>query len=130
MGVDQDIDIGSGGFTDQRSQLGSLALVAPGHAAVEVAVALFAGPAVLTALLPLIGKGIELEGGVTGIDDRPDLRNDTLAAGELRLVGMGIERDLVADGPAQELVDRLAEDFAANIPERDIDGTGAFDAGS
>src|SRR6185295_8800801 len=36
----------------------------------------------------------------------------------------------VADRPAQELIDRLAKDFAANVPERDVDGAGAFDAGS
>src|SRR6185295_19597600 len=36
----------------------------------------------------------------------------------------------VADRPAQELIDRLAKDFAANVPERDIDGASAFDAGS
>src|SRR5690606_16195314 len=34
--------------------------------------------------------------------------------------------DLVANGPSQQFVDRLAEDFATNVPESDVDGTDAF----
>ena len=43
MRVDQQLDIRSGCFADKRSELGSLALVLAGHAAVEIAVALLAG---------------------------------------------------------------------------------------
>jgi len=89
--VDQDVDVRTCGFADQRGQFRGGALVAPRHAAVEVAVALLAGQPVLAGARALVGKGIELEGGVTGIDDRTDFRDNALRAGELRLVRVRVE---------------------------------------
>jgi hypothetical protein len=43
---------------------------------------------------------------------------------------MGVERDFVAYRSAQQFVNRLAEDFAADIPEGNIDGAHAFDSGA
>ena len=51
---------------------------------------------------------------------------DALLGGELALVGVGVERDLVAHGAAQQFIDRQAEHLAANVPQRDVDGADAF----
>lgn len=119
---------GAGGFADQGCKLGRFPLVLAGHAAIEVAVPLFARQAVGAA--PLIGERIELERGVSGLDDVPDFADDGLLAGEFALVGVGVKRDFVADRAAQQLVYRLAQDFAADIPEGDVDGAHAFDGGA
>src|SRR5690606_7982356 len=86
VGVDQHLHIRPYRLADQCGEFGCLALVLAGHAAVEIAIALF--PAV-----SLIGKGIELEGGVTGVYDSPDLSNHCLRTGEPALVGMSVEQD-------------------------------------
>src|SRR5690242_13136111 len=39
---------------------------------------------------------------------------------------MRVERDFVADWPAEQLIDRLAKDLAANIPKSDVDRAHAF----
>ena len=57
-------------------------------------------------------------------------RDHSLLAGEFGLVGVGVERDLIAHRSAQQLVDRLAEDLAADVPQGDVDGAHAFDGGA
>ena len=64
------------------------------------------------------------------VDDVPDLGDHAFLAGELALVGVGVERDLVAHRAAQQLVDRLAERLAADVPQRDVDGAHAFHGGA
>ena len=122
MRVDQHLDVGTDGFADQCGHLGALALALLRHLAVEVAVPLLTRT--------LVREGIELEGGVAGLNDRRNLVDDALLAGELALVGVGVELDAVAHRPAEELVDRQVEDLAADVPERDVDGADAFDAGA
>ncbi len=43
-------------------------------------------------------------------------------AEEVTAAAVGIERDLVAEGAAQQAADRLAQQLAGEIPERDVDG--------
>ena len=69
----------------------------------------------------VVGKGIELDAGVARVDDLADFLDDALLAGKLRLIGMSVDEDVVADRPAQQLIDRYIADLADNVPERDID---------
>ena len=70
MRIDENVDIGPRRFADQSREFGGFALVLAGHAAIEIAVPLFAGHAVGAAAL--VGVRIELERGVSGLDDVPD----------------------------------------------------------
>ena len=76
MRVDQHVDVGAGRLADQRRQFGGLALVLARHAAVEIAVALLARPR-RRRLRPLVGEGIELERGVSGLRRCPGSRATT-----------------------------------------------------
>ena len=64
---------------------------------------------------------------MTELDDILDLPDHALLAGEFGLVRMGVERNFIAHRPAEQLVDRLAEDLAPDIPKGDIDGAHALD---
>jgi hypothetical protein len=114
VGVDQDVDIRTRRLTDQRGELCGFALILSGHGAVKIAVSLFSRVTIGDA--SLLGERIELQSGVTRIDDVADFADDGLSAGKLRLIGMGVERDLVSYRAPEKLVDRLADDFPADIP--------------
>src|SRR5579871_2332925 len=128
MRINENVDIGARRFADQGREFGGFAFILAGHAAIEVAVPPFAGQALGDAAL--VGERIELERSVSGLDDVSNFADDSLLAGEFALVGMGVERDFIAHRSAQQLVNRLSEDFAPDVPEGDIDGAHAFDGGA
>ena len=114
MGVDQDFDLRPSRLTDQGGEFGRLALALLRHLAVEIAMA-------MSRISFVMGKRIKLDSGVAGVDDLADLLDHALPAGELRLVGMRVDKDIVAHRPAEQLVDRRIADLADNVPERDVD---------
>src|SRR5690349_4305703 len=128
MRIDEDVDIRAGRFADQRREFGRFALVLAGHAAVEVAVAAFAGHAVDAGAL--VRERVELEPSVPGLDDVANFADHSLLAGEFGLVGMRVERDFITHRSAEQFADRLAKDFAANVPQSYVDGADAFNGGT
>src|SRR6478609_1288091 len=128
MRIDEDVDIRARRFADQSCELGGFALVLTGHAAIEVAVPLFAGLSFGGAAL--VGERIELERSVAGLDNVSNFSDHSLIAGKFGLVGMGVERNFIAYRSTQELVNRLTQNFASDVPEGYVDGAHAFDCGA
>src|SRR5579871_812191 len=114
MRIDQDFDLRSGRLADQRGKLGGLTLAFLGQLPIEIAVRI-AGRAFV------VGKGIELDSGMAAVDDLADLLDHALLAAEFRLVRMGVDEDVVANGPTEQFVDRRVSDLADKVPERDVD---------
>src|SRR5690606_34257389 len=71
VGINENIDVRSGGFADEGGEFGRFAGVLAAHGAVEVAVALFAGDT-SGPEGSLVGVGVEFQRGVAGSDDVPD----------------------------------------------------------
>jgi hypothetical protein len=97
MRIDEDLDIGPVVSRIRAVSSAAFALVLAGHAAIEIAVPPVRGPRRRPAAL--VRVRIELQRGVTGLDDVPDFADHALLAGELGLVGMGVERELIAHRP-------------------------------
>ena len=81
-----------------------------------------------------VRERIELQRGVAGVDDGPDLLHHAFVGAEVAAVRVGVEQDVVAHLAAEQLVDRLAQHLAADVPQRDVDaadhvGRGAARAG-
>src|SRR5690606_7355081 len=125
MRIDEESDIRPRRLADQRGQFGRFPLILAGHRAIEIALGLLARNA-LGIKRTLLGEGVEFERSVPRGDDVPDFPLHALLAGELALIGMGIEEDVVAHRPGEQLVDRLAQDRAPDIPQRNVDGADAF----
>lgn len=128
MRIDEDVDIRARRFADQSREFGGFALILAGHAAIEVAVALFARLSIGGAAL--VGERIELERSVAGLDDVSNFADHSLIAGKFSLVGMSVERNFIAYRSTQQLVNRLTQDFASDVPEGYVNGAHAFDCGA
>ena len=85
-----------------------LALLA--HAAVEIDVVGGADPVEMR-------ERIELQRGVPGIDDGTDFLHHAFIGAEVAAVRVRVEQNVVADLAAEQLVDRLVQHLAANIPQ-------------
>ena len=108
------ISMRTGDLANARSQSGGRSLALLAHAAVEKDV-------VRGADAVLVRERIELQRGMAGIDDGPNLLHHALVGGEIAAVRMGVEQDVVAYLAAEQVVDRLAQHLAADVPKRDVD---------
>jgi hypothetical protein len=61
-------------------------------------------------------KRIELDRVVAGGNDPFDLLTDRRRRGEVRLIGMGVEPDPVADAAAEQFMDSQPELLAPQVP--------------
>ena len=123
MRVDQDFHLRPGDVADQAGQLGGDLLRLAAELAAEIAIPAAARPFEMR-------ERIELHRGVAGVDQRTDLLPHALRVGELALVRMTVEQDVVAHPPAEQLIDRHAQHLAADVPQRDVDAADAMARGA
>src|SRR6185437_576915 len=114
MGIDQELDFGPGDLTDQGGEFGCFTLPLLGKIAIEIAV-------LKADATFIVRKGIELDPGVTRIDDRPNLLDHPFPRSEFALIRMRIDQDVISHPAAQQFIDGQVTHLADNVPERDID---------
>src|SRR5262249_44842919 len=90
MRIDQDVNVRSSNLPDQSGEVGRFLLAPLRHLAVQIPVPMTHGS--------VIGrKWIELDAGVTGFNDGPDLLRDPFRIREVPLVRMRVKQDVLAD---------------------------------
>ena len=114
MRVDQDFDVRPGDLANAGGELGGDLLALLAHAAVEIDVIGGADPVEMR-------ERIELQRGMPRIDDGADFLHHAFIGAEIAAVRVRVEQDVVAHLAAEQLVDRLAQHLAANVPQRDVD---------
>ena len=59
---------------------------------------------------------VEFQGGMPGVDDGADLLHDAFVGGEVAAVRVGVQQDIIAHLAAEQVVYRLAQHLAADVP--------------
>ena len=66
-------------------------------------------------------EGVELHGGVTHVDDDFSLFSVLFGSARIGVPAVGIDADFLSLGSSKQLVNRAVEDFAFEVPQRDVD---------
>ena len=67
------------------------------------------------------GNGSNFSAVCPEVDDGADFRHHAFVGVEIPAVRVCIEQDVVADLAAEQLIDRLVQHLAADVPQRDVD---------